>query len=165
MNITFHKAEIKDIPLIYSLAEETWNEHYISIVSQEQINYMLQLMYSTTALEKQMNNGHEFTFAYVDNKPAGYISINHEKNGEYFLNKFYILKRYRNHKIGEKLLKYREDKLASDLKIMRLFVYRENFKSINFYFKTGFIIEKIIDQPIGENFYMNDFIMIKKYNH
>ena len=48
---------------------------------------------------------------------------------------------------------------------MRLFVNRENFKSINFYFKTGFIIEKIIDQPIGENFYMNDFIMIKKYNH
>jgi ribosomal protein S18 acetylase RimI-like enzyme len=164
MNITFRKAETIDIPLIYALAEETWNEHYITIVTQDQINYMLNLMYSETALEKQMTNGHEFTFVFVENEPAGYISIHQEKESEYFLNKFYILKRFRNHKIGEKLLKYREDKLAGKLKIMRLFVNRENFKSINFYFKTGFIIEKIIDQPIGENYYMNDFVMMKKYN-
>lgn len=163
MNIVYRKANIEDIPLIYNLAEETWNEHYISIITQAQIDYMLDLMYSPAAIEKQINTGHEFTLVYVNDKPAGYISINKETKGEFFLNKFYVLKEFRNLKLGEQLLKHREIELGEHLKTMRLFVNRENFKSINFYFKMGFSIERVIDQHIGNNFYMNDFVMIKRY--
>jgi hypothetical protein len=43
---------------------------------------------------------------------------------------------------------------------MRLTVNRQNYKSINFYFKIGFRIEKCADFPIGNGFVMNDFVMV-----
>ena len=52
--------------------------------------------------------------------------------------------------------------LFPDLNTMRLTVNRSNFKSINFYFKLGFIIEEVKDFDIGNNYFMNDFIMIYK---
>jgi RimJ/RimL family protein N-acetyltransferase len=46
------------------------------------------------------------------------------------------------------------------LRELRLTVNRQNYKSINFYFKIGFTIEKCVDIPIGEGFEMNDFQML-----
>ena len=43
---------------------------------------------------------------------------------------------------------------------IRLTVNRQNYKSINFYFKIGFIIESCLDIPIGEGYVMNDFQML-----
>jgi hypothetical protein len=43
-----------------------------------------------------------------------------------------------------------------------LTVNRKNYKAINFYFKNGFTIKEIADFDIGNGFFMNDFIMIKK---
>jgi RimJ/RimL family protein N-acetyltransferase len=48
--------------------------------------------------------------------------------------------------------------------IIKLTVNRQNFKSINFYFKNGFKIEKVEDFDIGNGYWMNDFIMVKKNN-
>jgi ribosomal protein S18 acetylase RimI-like enzyme len=47
-------------------------------------------------------------------------------------------------------------------KTIRLTVNRQNYKSINFYFKNGFKIERVEDFDIGSGFWMNDFIMIKQ---
>ena len=47
---------------------------------------------------------------------------------------------------------------------VRLTVNRKNFKAINFYFKQGFIIEEVKDFDIGNNYEMNDFIMLYKRN-
>jgi hypothetical protein len=49
-----------------------------------------------------------------------------------------------------------------DLQEVRLAVNRKNYKSINFYFKIGFIIDHCMDVAIGNGFYMNDFEMIWK---
>ena len=46
--------------------------------------------------------------------------------------------------------------------VVRLQVNRSNFKAINFYFKKGFVIESAADFDIGNGFFMNDFVMIKK---
>ena len=40
--------------------------------------------------------------------------------------------------------------------------FDQNYKSINFYFKNGFVIERVADFDIGNNFVMNDFVMIWK---
>jgi len=49
-----------------------------------------------------------------------------------------------------------------EINTIRLTVNRSNYKTINFYFKFGFIIEEVKDFDIGNNYYMNDFIMIYK---
>ena len=40
------KATIKDIHLIQDLAQKSWRSHYPGIISHEQIDFMLDLMYS-----------------------------------------------------------------------------------------------------------------------
>ena len=40
------KATEKDIATIQNLAKDSWNAAYANILEQEQIDYMLELMYS-----------------------------------------------------------------------------------------------------------------------
>ena len=45
---------------------------------------------------------------------------------------------------------------------VRLHVNRQNFKAVNFYFKNNFVIEGVKDTSIGHDYYMNDFVMIRR---
>jgi len=50
--------------------------------------------------------------------------------------------------------------LLTDMRAMRLQVNRQNYKAINFYFKVGFVIERVADFDIGDGYFMNDFVML-----
>lgn len=161
MDLKFKKATQSDVPLIAQLADRIWKKHYITIITMEQINYMLDKMYSAKSLSKQMDDGHEFTLVYDGTKPIGYISLHATDGKNYFLNKFYIEVDDQGKGIGSILFAYVLEQMPN-AETIELFVNRENYKSINFYFKHGFIIKSVVNQDIGQGFYMNDFIMIKK---
>ena len=151
------RATNDDIPEIRDLATLVWNQHYPSIVSQSQIDYMLGLMYSAQSLKEQMDKGHEFYFIRTAGNNIGFISVNKVEGDNWFINKFYIDQERSAKGVGtaafQKLLE-----LINPASI-RLTVNRHNIKSINFYFKNGFIIEKIADFDIGNGYVMNDFVM------
>ena len=161
MNIQLQKAKSEDIPLITSLAHKIWKAYYPAIITHEQIDYMLEKFYSTSSLDEQMNDGQDFYLINSDGISVGYLSVAQQNQGDYFLNKFYIDPNEHRKNIGESTFMHLLD-LLPDLNIMRLTVNRSNFKSINFYFKLGFIIEEVKDFDIGNNYFMNDFIMIYK---
>jgi ribosomal protein S18 acetylase RimI-like enzyme len=161
MNLNYKKASYEDVELIAQLASRIWNKHYITIITQGQIDYMLNKMYSPESLTKQMNEGHQFTLVYNNDTPTGYISLNTTDGKKYFLHKFYIDMDEQGKGIGTKLFQYVLNEMPN-AETIELFVNRENYKPINFYFKNGFIIKEVINQDIGEGFYMNDFVMIKK---
>ncbi len=152
------RANEADIPLIRQLADKVWWEHYPSIISEAQIAYMLELMYSEQALLRQMQEeGQEIWLPEKDGQALGFLAVSKKGDGEYFLHKFYLDTREKGHGtiIFELLLaRY------PDLRTLRLRVNRRNFKSVNFYFKTGFRIEFCIDTPFGEGYVMDDFQMI-----
>src|SRR5437762_10141956 len=84
-------ATYKDIDAISGLAEVIWNQHYPSIISKAQIDYMLHKMYSKESLLEQMQiKGHLFFLVYSGQFNVGFISVNREKDNDWFLNKFYI---------------------------------------------------------------------------
>jgi diamine N-acetyltransferase len=60
MGVTIQKAGIPDIPVIQAIAYQTWPVAYGTILSREQLDYMLEKMYSEKALRKQIDNGHQF---------------------------------------------------------------------------------------------------------
>lgn len=160
MNLKFKKATKADVALIAHLADSIWRKHYITIITMEQIDYMLDLMYSATSLAKQMDEGHEFTLVYSKEKPIGYISLSSADGKNYFLHKFYIEVEDQGKGVGSELFTHVLNQMPNAESI-ELCVNRENFKTVNFYFKHGFVIKKIINQDIGGGFYMNDFVMIK----
>ena len=158
-DLYFRKAQLSDIPCIRSLAEKSWWHHYPSIISEEQIRYMLDLMYGETALHEQLGKGQDFyLFGKEENDPEGFISLSVLDEQEAFLHKFYISPEAQGKGLGaaafERLL--REN---ASINCIRLTVNRQNFKSINFYFKLGFHIERVADFEIGNGFVMNDFVM------
>jgi diamine N-acetyltransferase len=155
------RATTNDIPVIRSLATEIWNEHYISIITQEQIDYMLQEWYAETTLFRQMTEQGHF-FWLINAEPhqgaVGFIALTSQlEPGAYYLNKFYIHSRARG--IGAEVFRRITAQLP-DITQLRLNVNRRNFKSVNFYFKMGFVIESCYELPVGDRFRMDDFIMV-----
>ncbi|MBL7933837.1 MAG: GNAT family N-acetyltransferase [Bacteroidia bacterium] len=154
------EASYKDIETISKLADTIWNQHYRSIITQQQIDYMLGKMYSLNSLRDQMmNEGHRFLLIGSEEKILGFISVKPEAGSEWFLNKFYIDQTFAAKGIGSAAF----DQLVKLLKPskMTLTVNRQNYKSINFYFKKGFVIERVADFDIGEGYVMNDFVMVR----
>jgi len=161
MELNYKKAGRQDVVLIAALAERIWKKHYITIISMEQIEFMLEKMYSAESLSRQMEEGHEFTLVYLDDRPVGYISLSTKDHKNYFLHKFYVEADEQAKGIGSKLL---AQILASlkEAESIELTVNRQNYKAINFYFKNGFVIRDVADFDIGGGYFMNDFIMVRK---
>lgn len=151
-----------DLPTIYNLAEKIWKDHYLSIITAEQIEYMLANFYSLENLEKLMKEGQMFYLIQddVDNS-IGYLAVTETQPKHWFMNKYYIKTAFQGKGIGADILEQWEN--LAQPKELSLQVNRKNFKSINFYFKTGFVIKEVADFDIGNGYSMDDFIMVKAY--
>ncbi|HTA63691.1 MAG TPA: GNAT family N-acetyltransferase [Bacteroidia bacterium] len=150
----------KDFSAVEKLARIIWDKHYITIISQQQIDFMLGKMYSFEALKKQTEEGHNIYLIVNDNaEEVGFVSVSSDNEGNFWLHKFYILQQKQHIGLGSLVFK----QLFNDLyqpNTIRLNVNRQNFKSVNFYFKLGFKIEKVNDLEVGNDYFMNDFVML-----
>lgn len=155
------KATAEDIQEIAKLAEKIWMVHYPPIIGMQQVNYMLGKMYSPSALREQMEKGQEFYFIRYSGKNIGYFGVSNEQPDELFIHKFYIDSSEQGKGIGMKAFQSIIS-LYSACSSARLTVNRHNYKSINFYFKAGFVISEVKDFDIGDGYQMNDFIMLWK---
>lgn len=152
-------AVITDTPFIRHIAVHTWPSAYGNIISKEQIDYMLDMMYSDTALTEQMEKGHQFYLAIYNNQPIGFASVSLEGTEGCKLNKLYVLPTVQKTGAGKALLEevitYTRSKQQSRLFLQ---VNKEN-KAKDFYTKMGFVIEREYKLDIGGGFFMDDYIM------
>lgn len=151
------RASVDDISKIYRLAEKIWNAHYVPIIGQVQVNYMLEKMYSSESLTEQLiTKNHMFYLIQVLDQNIGFISLSGQEN--MFIHKFYIDQDVQSRGYGTQVFR-QIMAIFPAAKSFELTVNRKNFKSINFYFKLGFKIDYVDDFDIGDGYWMNDFIM------
>lgn len=156
------RATLADIPAIRAMAEVVFPATYRDILSQEQIAYMMEWMYSAENLHKQMaEEGHIYYIAYQEGEPVGYLSIQQEGEDVFHLQKIYVLPHFQGMQWGARLFEHAIvsiKELHPEPCQMRLNVNRHN-KALNFYLKMG--MKKVAegDFPIGNGYFMNDFIM------
>lgn len=152
-----------DIPLISELAEKTWWPSYSQIISDEQISFMLEDMYSTESLLKQMKSGIEFLISERENIGIGFAaySLVDSENQVYKLHKLYVLPSEQGLGTGKKLIEQVADsaKLKGG-KTLELNVNRGN-QAQHFYKKTGFEIYQTLDINY-HHFVLNDYVMRKE---
>jgi ribosomal protein S18 acetylase RimI-like enzyme len=159
--ITFSEVKTeKQITELSILASKIWNEHYPSIIGQVQVDYMLAKMYNIDAIKEQITQGQKYIAAYDGNEMLGFLSYSVKDDKDYFIHKWYVDVSKHSKGIGRGLFDFVFKN--KDYKTIRLTVNRHNIQPINFYFKMGFKIEKIINIDIGEGFVMNDFMMLKE---
>lgn len=152
-----------DIPTIRALARHIWPIAYGNILSEGQLAYMLELMYSTEALQQQMQEGHTFRLLYLNETAVGFASWSVVDKGIYKLHKLYINPDLQ----GQGLGRFVVEEIGKELKsagasLLYLNVNRHN-KARYFYQKLGFSIAREEDNDIGNGFYMNDYVMEKRF--
>lgn len=153
------KASENDISLIRELCMQVWPATYSSILTPDQIHYMLEWMYSPSSLKEQLNQGAIFWILYHEEAPVGYSSFEEIGVNHYKLQKLYVLPEKQGQGAGRYLLstiiQHIKDLGGHHLELQ---VNRAN-KAVEFYKQLGFYIREVSDFPIGNGYYMNDFIM------
>ena len=158
--ITIRNATINDIELIRELTFKVWPQTYSSIISKEQIDYMLEMMYSNKSLALQMAEGSQFIIVQDTKKPVGFASYKPVAINIYKLDKIYILQTQQGKGIGKFVIDYIlqqiKDRGAESLQLQ---VNRNNINAKSFYEKIGFRIIQEADFEIGNGYFMNDYVM------
>jgi ribosomal protein S18 acetylase RimI-like enzyme len=151
-----------DYKLIEELANTIWREHYPSIISIEQIDYMLTKFNSVEAIVSQINEGYQFYYMTFNNVSVGYMSIKKEDDF-LFLGKLYVKREFRGKGIGKTTLQFIDvEAKRNHLKFIQLKVNKCNTKSISAYKKLGFKNVKASVTDIGGGFIMDDYELKKE---
>ena len=149
---------------IRAIAAAVWPIAYSPIMSQEQLDYMMEMMYSITSLQLQANEKkHRFILAKEEETVLGFASyeFNCIKKPKTKIHKIYILTNHQGKGIGKALINFIVDEAKErHQKGLILNVNKKNI-AIRFYESIGFTIsnEEVID--IGNGFVMDDFVMEK----
>lgn len=143
-----------------ALAHEIWREHYASILSPDQIEYMLQNLQSPAAIRKQIGNGYEYYLISSVGIAVGYVALlMNDPAPDMFLSKFYLRKDVRGKGYGKAALEKIDDiAAAAKQKTMWLTVNRNN-PTVKVYEALGFKTEGTQITDIGGGYVMDDYIM------
>jgi diamine N-acetyltransferase len=152
-----------DIAEVARLAREIWPEHYLPIIGQDQVDYMLGKFQSKGAITRQIAQKHEYYLVLDRGRSAGYVSIVPDTGkSKLLLSKIYIRKELRGLGIGKKTLEFVENICRRrGITIIRLTVNKNNTSSLAWYQRMGFANIGPTVQDIGKGFVMDDFIMEK----
>jgi GNAT superfamily N-acetyltransferase len=159
--LSIRPGEPEDINSIGFLAQQIWPVTYGEILSEEQMKYMLNLFYNPAALRKQMlEDKHQFLIVEQDEEPIGFASWGPAgEAGVYKLHKLYVLTGQQGKGLGRALLQYIFEAIRPlGARVLRLNVNRHN-KARQFYERMGFAVVREEDVPIGNGYFMNDYVM------
>ncbi len=155
------KATKSDIATIQNLAENSWNFAYANIITQEQIAYMLDLMYCEKTLNQHFENpNYQYYLIQENDEALGFIGFEfHQEPQTTKLHRIYFLKEAQGKGFGKKAIYFaiNEAKKVDDKRI--ILTVNKNNTAQKFYESLGFRVydEAIFD--IGNGYVMDDYLM------
>ena len=163
MNI--RRAEKSDIELIRQLADVAFRDTYKDILSADQMEYMMEWMYSSESMERQMDEGHVYFIVSDGNRNVGYLSLEPQGSTEgvtvHHLQKLYLLPEEQGKGYGRRMFQFAVDYVRGQGNLpsrIELNVNRNN-TALTFYEHLGMRRLCQGDFPIGNGYFMNDYIM------
>lgn len=158
------KAGENDLPVIHDIAQIVFRHTYLDILSPQQMEYMMEWMYSLPNLHKQLSEGHVYFIAYISGRPCGYMSIQKEGIDSgimvFHLQKIYVMPSEQGKGVGKLLFNQAVDYVTNSFLPSRIELnVNRNNNAVGFYRHIGMRILREGDFHIGEGFYMNDYIM------
>lgn len=159
------EAKVEQLDIVQDIAQKTWPIAYKDVISSSQIEYMLEMMYSNSALKEQLEvKKHHFILAKKEKEFLGFASYEFDCNsvGKTKIHKLYVLPETQGCGIGVKLVNFLSEKAKENHQSAIFLNVNKYNPAQNFYKKIGFVVayEEVID--IGNNFIMDDFVMEKE---
>lgn len=151
----------EEIRTTAQLAYKIWSHHYVPIIGQDQVDYMLKNLQSEKAITEQIEAGYEYYLLYQEEAPIGYLGLRpNYPDGKLMISKIYVDSTTRGKGHGYKLLKFTKQlSLDRNIKFIWLTVNRHNAATINWYKKRGFEIIEEKQFDIGNGFVMDDYVL------
>ena len=152
---------LPELRAVANLADEIWHECFPGIISEGQIDYMVNKFQSLEAMIKQIEEQKYSYFAVRENGDlCGYFAVKPEEDSRLFLSKLYLRLDRRGRGLATDMLRrvFEEERRYGN-KSVYLTVNKYNDRAIDIYIHSGF---KVIDETvtdIGEGYVMDDFIM------
>lgn len=150
-----------EIQTVEKLANKIWNSHYVPIIGQNQVNYMLEKFQSFNAIKEQINNNYEYFLIFKNKKAVGYLCLLPDNlSKKIMISKIYINENNRGSGFGKQLIDFTIN-LAQNRKIKTIWltVNKNNNNSINWYKKLNFKITEKVEMDIGNGYVMDDYVM------
>lgn len=159
--IKITNAGVMEIPVLHVLAQKIWPEAYREILSENQVHYMLEKMYSPEVLKIQMQQGHVFLILYIGDVPSGFASYecHYQYEDTAKLHKIYLLPEIQGQGLGRVLLNKVVQKVKKLGQVRLLLNVNRSNNALHFYKRYGFAIIAEEDIDIGNGYFMNDYIM------
>lgn len=150
---------LEDIILVARLANKIWHESYKEILSQDQIEYMIENLQSEHAIQDGIADGYHYFVIWYEGTAVGYYSI--KSTSDYlFLSKLYLRASAQGNGMGRSaindILRFA---VENNHEVVRLTVNKNNENAIKFYQKLGFETVNSVQSPIGNGYIMDDYIM------
>lgn len=163
-SIEIRPATEVDLPIIRRLAAVIWHAHYPGIISAEQIDYMLQRMYSPETLQREFCELNiRFECLLADGTMAGFAAHGPAESPVVRkLHKLYLHPDWQGQGLGSRLLQHCEGE-ARRLGATRMWltVNKRNARAIAAYRRNGFTVQDAVVSDIGGGFVMDDLVMAK----
>ena len=164
MKIEISAVSAADVDAIAALARLVWQDAYPGIISQEQIDFMLEQRYNAARLREEVGGaGVWWDQIAVDGQLAAFsCSLLGATPGEVKLDKLYVAPARQRLGLGGRLIaRVIEHALANDCGTLILAVNKRNERAIAAYRQHGFAVRHAVCVDIGNGFVMDDFIMAK----
>lgn len=141
------------------LAREIWNQHFICILSQDQIDYMVDEFQSPKAIAAQINNeGYEYYNFVLDGERIGYFGICEKPDNTLFISKLYIKKSFRGNSYARQAFEFIKDKARNNGNTMIWLTVNIHNNAIKIYEKLGMKRIRSEITEIGHGYVMDDHI-------
>jgi len=156
----------KHIADVVRLAREIWQEHYVPIIGQKQVDYMLERFQSRKALVEQLGQSYEYYIITHRGQSVGYVAVVPDTGeSSLMISKIYVRKSKRGQHLGKSTLRFVERLcLKRGIRLLWLTVNKNNADSIAWYIRMGFRNVGPTIQDIGGGFVMDDFRLEKTIN-
>ena len=138
---------------IYKFMYPLWHEVYKEIIPEKQIDFLLHKYFDVQSIKSYLKDNYIYEKIILDENVVGLICYKLFDNYVY-LDKFYILKSYRNLGISKFVYQH----LLSFKNRIRLNVNQKN-SAVNSYLKNGFKIIKEESYDLGQDMINIDYIM------
>lgn len=149
--------------IVESLAWRIFPQTYAEMIPAGQIPYMMHMMYDYDVVRKEFSEGVSFSIIYNGAEPIGYISwhpLACEGKKAIKLEKLYLDFAYHGRGIGQRGLRYVIRAAArAGAAFVLLNVNKENLRAQKAYENAGFYRWRSVKNPIGDGYYMDDYVM------
>ena len=157
-------SEGPDVEAVRRLAAEIWPPTFGPILPPAQIPYMMEMMYATEVVRRELADGVRWELVELDGEPVGYLSWGpcpgEGHDGTAKLHKVYLLPRLHSQGIGRAMLRHAVAECrAEGFGRVVLAVNKRNDRAIRAYRRFGFRVAEKVKNDIGGGFFMDDFVM------